>query len=484
MARLASLPHASIYSILSMTYDSISSVPTAATAAKSGSSRLLSLDVFRGATILAMILVNNPGQWGEKYQYWPLEHAAWHGWTPTDLIFPFFLFIVGTSISYSFRKYRHGAEVDAAVYWRIARRTALLIFLGWMPSLLLKSIAYFNAGTAFDLSNLRIFGVLVRIAIVYFCASLIVLNFPLRAQVALGIVILLGYWATLGLLPNPHDYWANLSNEGNVTVIVDRAVVGDKHMYHGDPPTEPEGFLSTFPAIVTALIGYWTGLYIQRRGVTYQTALRLAACGLALAAVGQLWHLAFPINKKIWTSSFVFLTGGLAMAVLAACLTVFDLRGWRRLARPFEIVGINAIFVFVCSGLMSMALSRNYVTPPAADMKVMQSLWDADESQSASRIEQNMVNGKFTEAETEAALGRLVKRRWVTVAKESGVDFYSPRIKPAQARETVHNWLFSTLWTSRIDNPKLASLLMALTTVAFWWFVCWIMSLLGLSIRV
>src|SRR5262249_28325388 len=158
----------------------------------------------------------------------------------------------------------------AAVYWRIIRRTVTLIFLGWMPTLLLKSIAFFHGATPFDLSNLRIFGVLVRIAIVYFFASLIVLNIPLRAQVALAVVILLGYWATLAFLPNPNDYTSNLSNKGNVTVIVDRALVGDKHMYHGDPPTEPEGFLSTFPAIISALMGYWTGLFIQRRGINYR----------------------------------------------------------------------------------------------------------------------------------------------------------------------------------------------------------------------
>src|SRR4051794_30106927 len=141
-------------------------------AARTGTGRLLSLDVFRGLTILAMILVNNPGG---GTGYWPLEHAEWHGWTPTDLIFPFFLFIVGTSLAYSLRKYRNGAQVDASVYWRILRRTALLIFLGWMPTLLLKTIAATH-GETFDLSNLRIFGVLVRIAIVYFFTSLIVLN--------------------------------------------------------------------------------------------------------------------------------------------------------------------------------------------------------------------------------------------------------------------------------------------------------------------
>ena len=450
---------------------------------KTGSGRLLSLDVFRGATILAMILVNNPGEWGEKSQYWPLDHAPWHGWTPTDLIFPFFLFIVGTSLAYSLRKYRDGPQADASVYWRIIRRTATLIFLGWMPTLLLKTIAATH-GETFDLSNLRIFGVLVRIAIVYFFTSLIVLNIPLRGQVVLGVVLLLGYWATLAFLPDPHDYWKNLSNDHNFTVVVDRALVGDKHMYHGDPPTEPEGFLSTFPAIVSALLGYWTGLFIQRRGVNYRTVFLLAACGLAIAITGQIWHHAFPINKKLWTSSFVLLTGGLAMAVLAACLTIFDIRGWRRLARPFEVVGVNAIFVFVCSGLLAIALGRNHVAWSPIDLKVMQSLWDAKESQSRSRIQQNLVNSKFTEEETNAALDRLTNRGWVDDKKESGVDFFTPTIKPAQTNLTYHGWLYRTLFTSRIHDPKLASLGMALLTVAFWWLVCWLMSLVGLAIRV
>jgi predicted acyltransferase len=450
---------------------------------KTGSGRLLSLDVFRGATILAMILVNNPGEWGEKSQYWPLDHAAWHGWTPTDLIFPFFLFIVGTSLAYSLRKYRSGAQVDASVYWRIIRRTATLIFLGWMPTLLLKTIAAAH-GESFDLSNLRIFGVLVRIAIVYFFTSLIVLNFPLWAQVDRAVVILLGYWLVLAVLPNPGDYKANLSNEHNLTVVVDRAIVGDKHMYHGDPPTEPEGFLSTFPAIVSALMGYWTGLFIQRRGVNYKTVALLAACGLAVAAIGQLWHHTFPINKKLWTSSFVLLTGGLAMVVLAACLTIFDIRGWRRLGRPFEVVGINAIFVFVCSGLLSIALSRNHISPPPIDTKIVQSLIDAKESQSRSRIQQNLVNSKFTEEETNAALDRLTQNGSLRAKQESGVDFYTPRSKSPPTGISYHGWIYRTLFTSHIDDPKLASLGMALLTVAFWWFVCWLMSLAGLAIRV
>jgi predicted acyltransferase len=169
-----------------------SSKQTAASTASTG--RLLSLDVFRGVTILAMILVNNPGTWGAMY--WPLKHADWHGWTPTDLIFPFFLFIVGTALAYSMRKYRagvtnplltppyKGGEIRS-VYWRICRRTALLILLGWLPGLLFRAIGYLSGDeTSLDLSTFRVFGVLVRIGLVYFCASMIVLHVPLRGQIS------------------------------------------------------------------------------------------------------------------------------------------------------------------------------------------------------------------------------------------------------------------------------------------------------------
>jgi predicted acyltransferase len=328
-------------------------------AEQSATGRLLSLDAFRGLTILAMILVNNPGRWGD--QYWPLAHAPWHGWTPTDLIFPFFLFIVGTSLAYSLRKYRDGAQIAPAVYWRIVQRTALLILLGWLPGLLVRAISYFNGSAdSLDLETLRLPGVLVRIALVYFATSLIVLHVPLFAQVALGVLLLLGYWAMLAWHPDHHDYQGNLSPEGNMVRVVDIKLIGEDHMYTRarTEKTDPEGLLSTLPAIVTSLLGYWTGLFIQRRGVNYRTAAILLACGIACAAIGQGWHVYFPVNKKLWTSSFVLLTGGLGMVVLAGCLLKFDLWGWRRLARPFEIVGINAIFVFVASGLLGMWLGR------------------------------------------------------------------------------------------------------------------------------
>jgi predicted acyltransferase len=388
-------------------------------AASAGSERLLALDAFRGLTILAMILVNNPGRWGD--QYWPLSHAPWHGWTPTDLIFPFFLFIVGTALAYSLRKYVQGGRIAPGVYWRIARRTAVLIFLGLLPGILVRLGDYwFGNSTMPDFSTLRFTGVLQRIAVVYFATSLAVLFVPVRAQLVLAIALLLGYWAVMGWLPNPRNYEGNLSPDGNVAGLVDRTVFTPPHMYTYNARTgklsemtEPEGVLSTFPAIVTCLLGYWTGLAIQRGGLNYQTILLLLGCGAICVAIGLLWNLAFPINKKIWTSSYVMLTGGLAMQLLAGCILMFDVWGWRQLARPFEIVGINAIFVFVASGLTATLLGR--------------------------------LNVEGTSA---------------------------------------HEWLYENLFTSWITDSKLASVSFAAAYVAFWWLVCAIMARVGWTLRV
>lgn len=389
-----------------------------ATAAADGG-RLLALDAFRGLTILAMILVNNPGKWGA--QYWPLGHAEWHGWTPTDLIFPFFLFIVGTSLAYSLRKYVAGQRIAPAVFWRIFRRTFVLILLGLLPGILMRLCGYlFGDSATLDFSTLRFAGVLQRIAVVYLLASLIALNIPLRAQVIGVGAILVGYWALLTLLPNPGQYEHNLSPDGNVVGLVDRAVITPQHMYTYDrstgalrEPTEPEGLLSTLPAVVTCLLGYWTGLAIQRHGINYGTVMLLLGCGAACVELGLLWNLSLPINKKIWTSSYVLLSGGLAMQVLAGCLLEFDVWGWRRLARPFELVGVNAIFVFVASGLLAILLNN-------------------------------------------IAFGDM----------------------------SAHEWLFERLILPNVTDPKLASLVYASATVAFWWCVCWLMLQLGWSIRV
>lgn len=344
-----------------------------ATAAPS-SSRLLSLDAFRGATILGMILVNNPGSWGALYP--PLAHADWLGWTPTDLVFPFFLFIMGTAVAYAMRKYRHGAVVDAAAYRRIARRTLTLIALGLAIGLFGRLCAIIWQGAdGWHLDTLRWPGVLQRIGLVYCAVSLVALHLDVRKQVALAAALLLGYWAMLAWLPTDVDPAERITPTGNVVRAVDLAVIGKNHMYTQatTEPTEPEGLLSTLPAIVTGLAGYWAGLAIQRRGAAWRTVVLLAVAGAVVAAAGLAWDVWFPISKKLWTSSFVLLTAGLASVCLAAFLAVFDVLGFRRLARPLEIVGVNAIFAYVGSGL----LARLWGSIPVGERSLHDAVYEA-----------------------------------------------------------------------------------------------------------
>lgn len=375
-----------------------------------GGGRLVSLDVFRGITILAMILVNNPGDWDNLYP--PLKHADWNGWTATDLVFPFFLFIVGTSMAYSLRKYRTETGVDASVYWRIIRRTVVLFLLGLVFIGGGGMLMHFFMGDfgAIQFSTLRIMGVLQRIALVYLAASLLVIHTSVRTQVIVAAALLLGYWALLTQLPTNVPPAKRMSPSQNIVREVDLKVLGKDHMYtQADrEPTEPEGLLSTLPAIVNALFGYWSGLLIQRHTGVGKPVLHLLIGGGIVFGVGWLWGEYFPINKKLWTSSFVLLTSGLAMMSLAACLLVFDGLALKRLARPFEIVGVNAIFVFVASGVFA---------------------------------------------------------RWLY---DSGVK----------------EGLYANLFSSRIDNPVVASHAYAIATVAFWWIVLWLMSRKGWAIRV
>ena len=326
--------------------------------------RLLSLDAFRGMTIIGMVLVNNPGTWAAGQRYALLDHAAWHGWTPTDWIFPLFLFIMGTSLAYSMKKYREGATIDPAVYVRIVRRTILLFALGLFSVLFARTLAMiFADADGLHFETWRILGVLQRIALVYLAASLIVLHTGLRSQAVIILALLLGYWALLAWLPVGSDYETRLSPEGNIVRVVDLKVLGAEHMYTQaeSEKTEPEGLLSTLPAIVNTLLGYWVGLAIQRRGANRGTVRWLIVAGLIVAAIGLAWGTVFPINKKLWTSSFVLLTSGVGMTGLGLCLGLFDVAGYRKLARPFEIVGINAIFIFVGSGLLSQLLGATRI---------------------------------------------------------------------------------------------------------------------------
>jgi predicted acyltransferase len=325
--------------------------------------RLLALDVMRGATILAMILVNNPGSWGKLYA--PLAHAPWHGWTPTDLVFPFFLFMVGVAMAYSFRKFEDSTAGRGPALRKVIQRTIVLILLG----LLLNSSGrwlglLFGEWYGFNFDTLRLPGVLQRIALAYFGASMIVLFCGTKLRIVWGAVLLIGYAEMLLLLPLTTPFEKRLTPAGNIVRVVDLAILGPNHMYTQAKSelTDPEGLLSTLPSIVTALLGFAVGKFLQTLRPANQKVMTLIAVGAAVAVLGQVWCGldpalgGMPINKKLWTSSFVLLTGGLGTVALAGCLWLFDIvgessPGLRRLGTAFQVVGVNAIFAFVASGI-------------------------------------------------------------------------------------------------------------------------------------
>ncbi|MBD2570913.1 acyltransferase family protein [Anabaena lutea] len=311
--------------------------------------RLTSLDVFRGITIAGMILVNMVGVADDKYSL--LDHAEWNGCTPTDLVFPFFLFIVGVAMTFSLSKYTADNKPTQAVYLRILRRAVILFILG----LLLNG--FWNQGVwTFDLSSIRLMGVLQRISLSYLFASLIVLKLPRKSQWILAGVLLLGYWLTMMYVPVPEYGAGVLTREGNFGAFIDRLIIPKAHLYKGDGFNylgDPEGLFSTIPAIVSVLAGYFAGDWIkEKKQANSQTSMDLVLFGLCCLVIAIIWDVAFPINKKLWTSSYVVFTVGWALMLLAACYEMIEVRLIKRWSKPFEIMGLNAIALFVASVLL------------------------------------------------------------------------------------------------------------------------------------
>jgi predicted acyltransferase len=296
--------------------------------------RMVSLDVFRGITIAGMILVNNPGTWDAIYS--PLEHSKWDGWTPTDLVFPFFLFIVGVSITLALARRAESGGSKRDLYIKIVRRTLVIFALG----LVLSAFPY-NDPAAF-----RIPGVLQRIAVCYFFASVIFLNTRWRAQALIAAALLLAYWAALKLIPVPGSGAGDLSMAGSLASYVDRSVFGS-HTWK--PLYDPEGILSTVPAIATTLAGVLTGHYLRSRREAVEKVAAMFVAGVACVIVGWAWNYWFPINKALWTSSYVVFTAGLALQMLAACYWLVDIKRYERWAKPFLIFGTNALAVYFLS---------------------------------------------------------------------------------------------------------------------------------------
>ncbi len=306
--------------------------------------RLIALDVFRGATMMLMILVNTPGSW--SYVYPPFEHAAWHGFTLTDLVFPFFMWIVGVSMYLSMRGRTNSRSIGDQMQ-RLWKRAFKIFMIG----ILLRAFPF----TGLVLSKFRILGVLPRIGLAYGIAGTMILKLSQKQLIISSLIILFGYWGVLFFFGGADPY----SIEENAVRLLDIKVLGEGHMWHGHGLAfDPEGILSTFPSVVTILLGYFSARVIKQEKDLLVAIKRLIQYGIIGLGLGLVWDQVFPINKALWTSSYVMVTAGIASLVLAILLWVIDVRGLRKWTTIFQIFGKNAILGYVLSGLIVKTLLK------------------------------------------------------------------------------------------------------------------------------
>jgi predicted acyltransferase len=369
--------------------------------------RLVSLDVFRGLTVVGMVLVNNPGSW--SHIYWPLDHAEWNGWTPTDLIFPFFLFIVGVAIPLGLGKRVERGDKFRALFIKIAVRSAIIFLLGEF----LAGFPYFH------LSTIRIPGVLQRIAVCYFFAAIIFIKTKPRTQAIFVVALLIVYWLVMKHVHWPGYYVGDLSKEGSLASIIDRKVFGP-HIWKQGKVYDPEGILSTMGALATTLLGVLTGHLVRCKDRTpIEKVAHMFIAGIVCLIIGWSWNAWFPINKSLWTSSYVFFTAGLALQFLALCFWLIDIKGFKAWTKPFVIFGVNAIVLFVGSGLLAklMAMTSGFM-------------------------------GKF--------------ETLIHVTKDDG----SPM--------ALQSWIYNHVYASWL-SPNNASLAFAICFILLWFFLLWLL---------
>jgi predicted acyltransferase len=324
--------------------------------------RLLSLDVLRGLTIAFMIFVNNNGD--EAHAYWPLKHAAWSGFTPTDLVFPTFLFLVGITTVFSTSSRLVQGATRQSLFLHVLRRSVMLYLFG----LVVNSFPYFH------LHTMRFYGVLPRIAVCYLIvASLYLISPSWRNMAALTVAALAGYWILMRFVPVPGYGIPTLDiplldRDANLTAWLDRQIFPASHLY--ERTRDPEGFLSTIPAVATTLLGLLTGVWLRIQRTLAQKITGIAVAGLTGVLLGGLWNLSFPINKKLWTSSYVLFAGGLSLLLLALCLSIVDLPEKNpnkpehpRPLKPFLVFGTNAIAAYIFSELLQSAIAGIHLQP-------------------------------------------------------------------------------------------------------------------------
>lgn len=318
--------------------------------------RFTSLDVFRGMTICFMIIVNTPGNGDTTFS--PLHHAHWHGFTPTDLVFPSFLFAVGNALSFVMLKWE--SQSNSYVVSKILKRTFLIFLLGylmyWFP--FFKLDGDLNM-IAFPISETRIMGVLQRIALCYGIAALMIHFLKIRTATIITGIFLVGYWLVLLFLGEDGK---EFTMTGNVGYKIDLWLLGKSHLYHGEGVAfDPEGLLGTLPAIGNVVIGFLVGKFLQEKGKTYEALTKLMVAGFAMLVIAYFWDLSFPINKKLWTSSFVLHTSGLDCLILAVIIYVIDFLHKTKWTNFFEIVGRNPLFIYLLSEVLAIALYTIHV---------------------------------------------------------------------------------------------------------------------------
>jgi predicted acyltransferase len=323
--------------------------------------RILSVDIFRGMTIILMVLVNTPGTWSNVYA--PFLHAPWHGYTPTDLVFPFFLFIVGTSIAFAYQN----KEIDAGVYKKITIRTLKLIGLGLFLGAFTISFPFIK-----DFADIRFPGVLQRIGVVFFFAAILFINVKWRTLLGITIALLVGYWLLMTLVP-VNGIASTLDRApNNIANWLDVQVFGS-HNYK--PDYDPEGLLSTVPSIASALLGIFTGLILTSKQVKKTTLL--VGIGGSLLIIGHLWDMVFPINKALWTSSFVLVTAGWANLILALIYYLTDVRKIE-FGTIFKYVGANAIIVYFLSSFIAKIMGQIQVADTSLHGWLFQNIYVHD----------------------------------------------------------------------------------------------------------
>jgi predicted acyltransferase len=323
------------------------------------SNRSLALDIFRGMTICFMIIVNT--QTGDDIAFSQLRHSAWHGFTPTDLVFPTFLFVVGNALSFGMKKFESMSQ--GAVLWKILKRTVIIFLIGyliyWFPFVHTGGDGHWHLN---PISDTRIPGVLQRIAVCYGIAALLIYYCSTRVVIGISALLLLGYWLVMLFFPVAGgDPFGMLTS---AEYRLDMTVFGDSHLYHGEGVGfDPEGILSTLPAIVNVVVGYYVGVFVSKHGKTYEGLAKLLLWGCGFLALAWFWNLVFPINKKIWTSPFVCLTVGIDMVMLAFLVYIVEFKQKKNWANFFAVFGKNPLFVYIVSELLIVILINIQVGP-------------------------------------------------------------------------------------------------------------------------